>query len=463
MSKKNNRESRELTVEDRFDLMFGNNETEDETSEDWFHNKRDFAEQIAKSFGVSDPDDVEEPTSILKPSNIDDFEEETESNDTAEDVINMLGIKSGNEKDASKSKEKSDVKLTDSRNEKIVIRETSGIERAETVDKPEPPAVELWLNERTHVLHYSDRVRRFDMPLEVMRGDYIDGEGDVPSLEDFRNLYEKLVLSSLPVAAISELEFNMQYLYGYTFYKDMPFRFLHVGSTNDGVVFAYILEPDYRSNVLKTYTSLKEIGRVCSACRLLSFLVDPDINFTRIIFREASLNATLDNDSINHLQKELSIYGRNESMLIDALKDDPFASNEPSEDEMKDMANLKGSIFIYKNWRDMFNEFTKEKSNIPEIFSPEVAHRCDDDDKTSADSDESEEEDLPTLAPKDEEERRSIMEAFGQSSDDDSDDIDDDEEDSDDSDEEEEEDISKFLKDDDDKDDGDDIIIDVKR
>ena len=104
MSKKNKNYNRELTVDDRFDLMFGSNETEDETSEkDWFHNKRDFAEQIAKSFGVSDPDDVEEPTSILKPSNIDDLNEETESNDTAEDVINMLGIKSNNDKKIAKS------------------------------------------------------------------------------------------------------------------------------------------------------------------------------------------------------------------------------------------------------------------------------------------------------------------------------------------------------------------------
>lgn len=476
MSKKNKNYNKELTVDDRFDLMFGNNETEDETSEkDWFHNKRDFAEQIAKSFGVSNSDDVEEPTSILKPSSIDDLNEDTESNDTAEDVITMLGIKSNNGKKAEKSEEKSETKLTDTRKAKIVTRETSRVEQVSTADRAETPRIELWFDEKTHVLHFSDGVRCLDMPLDIMNNDEKVTTNGIPSEEDFERLYEKLVVSSVPVAVLSEVAFRMQYLYTYTFYKAMPFRFMYIDRGNHKIVYAYVLDPNYQYNLMTTYTSLKETNRLSSAYRLLSLFTDVDVIFSRRMFAEHG-------DWVSDLRNELAIYGRCEEMLVSALKSDPVASSEPSEIDMKHIDELDGSVFIHEDAGDLYRDQIMGDSVLLNITVPETIlynnengddgddeetetpswrESDDDEDEFDSSNEDAEEEDIPILAPKDEEERRSIMEAFGQPSDDDDED---DEEDSDDSDEEEdEEDIAKFLKDDDDKDDGDDFIIDVKR
>lgn len=469
MSKKNKNYNRELTVDDRFDLMFGSDEAEDETGEkDWFHNKRDFAEQIARTFGVSDPDDIEEPTSILKPSNIDELEEETESNDSAEDVISMLGIKSDRDKPETVNKERSSA-------EKPATINT----REMAVDKPEIPAIELWLNEKSHVLHFSDGVRRIDMPIDIMDDDrYVVEHGEIPSMEEFEKLYRKLIFSSVPLKVMSEMSFRTQYLYGYTFYKAMPFRFLHVtGDINESdVVIAYALEPNYQYNLMKMYTSLKEIDHVCAAYSILMVLADAGTDYIRIIestkFHKPNENlARVTQDEINLL------YGRSDDMLTDALKNDPVASGEPTEDDMKAVGNLKDSVFIYTTWEDIRFHLNNDDCILAGLEIPGGApyeENWTDDDEDDEDEYEDEEssseptessmeseEDIPTLAPKDEEERRSIMEAFGQSSDD-SEDDEDDEEDSDDSDDEDD-DIAKFLKDDDDKDDGDDIMIDVKR
>lgn len=481
MSKKHKNYNRELTVDDRFDLMFGSNETEDETSEkDWFHNKRDFAEQIAKSFGVSDPDDVEEPTSILKPSNIDDLNEETESNDTAEDVINMLGIKSNNDKKMAKSEEKTESRSTDTRKAKIVTRETSRVEQV-AEDRAETPRIELWFNEKTHVLHFSDGIRCLDMPLDIMDSDEKVTTNGIPSEEDFEHLYEKLVASSVPVAVLSEVAFRMQYLYTYTFYKAMPFRFMYIDRGNHKIVYAYVLDPNYQYNLMTTYTSLKETNHLSSAYRLLSLFTDVDVIFSRRMFGKH------DEDCVSSLRNELAIYGRCEEMLGNALKSDPVASSEPSENDMKHVDELNNFIFIHEDASNLLshqvmgdsvllnitvpetvlynNDENSDDGDDEETETPSWREADDDEDESDSSDEDAEEEDIPTLAPKDEEERRSIMEAFGQPSDEEPDDDDeDDEEDSDDSDEEEEEeDIAKFLKDDDDKDDGDDFMIDVKR
>lgn len=470
MSKKN--KSRELTVEDRFELMFGNNDTEEDTSEkDWFYNKRDFAEQIAKSFGVSEPDDIEEPTSILKPSSIDDMDEKAESNDTAEDVISMLGIKSSKDVEPKKAeKEHADINK-----EEPTAHETAHVEYVATSDRTETPTIELWLNEKSHVLHFSDGIRRIDMPLDIMDADDGVTTKGVPSEEDFERLYERLVISSVPTAVLSEVAFRMQYMFTYTFYKGMPFRFMYVERNDSKFVFAYVLERNYQYNLMKTYTSLKEINRLSSAYRILSLFTDTGLLFGRNMLISISVFVD-DDDCVNRFRNELSIYDRCEEMLVDALKSDPVASGEPSENDMRHIDELDGSIFIHAEWNDLLSDQFDRHSIMSDIGVPETVlydkNDGEDDDDNSwnvldepedekePDESNEEEEDVPTLAPKDEEERRSIMEAFGQSSDDESDE---DDEDLDDSDEEEEEDIAKFLKDDDDKDDGDDIMIDVKR
>lgn len=447
---------RELTDEDRYNLLFGtSDETEPSGDSDpaviWGEYKNKFANKIANSSGDYDDETIEEPTSILKPESIDDAEDmsDDEFNDSAEDVISKLGIKRTDEA-APKAESKNAHEPNPSPSENDAHRNAP------------LPLIRLWFDESMHVIRYTDGVKATAVAVDMMNPDR--GSGELIDEAGFMKLYEDVVLASIPTAIMNETRFRMGLLYDITFYPKMPFRFL-IDQTH-GVVYAYALERGYLNTIKRMYESLKEIGRLNAGCAFMRMLTDPAFNFLNYSkYRNTIWGAdAIESNQIACISDEISMmYGRSEQLLMKAISEDPVASKSSSEADIHKLNELEGTILLYRkisvNGMDLTGRMSK---SIMSAFMPSIEDEDEseiDVEEDTCDNDNNDEE-IPVLAPKDEEERRSIMKVFGQDGESDESEDDDD----DDSDEypeiDETDDLSESLP----KDDGDadEFVMDVK-
>lgn len=445
---------RELTDEDRYNLLFGTSD-EAEPSDDsdpaviWGEYKNKFAKKIANNSGNYDDEDIEEPTSILKPESIDDVDDmaDDEFNDSAEDVINQLGIKRND--DAPKAESKN------------VDGPTPSPSESDTHRSAPLPLIRLWFDESMHVIRYTDGVKATAIAVDMMNPDR--NSGKLIDEDEFMKLYEDVVLASIPTAIMNETKFRMGLLYDITFYPKMPFRFI-IDQTH-GVVYAYALERGYLNTIKCMYESLKEIGRLNAGCAFMRMLTDPAFNFLNYSeYRNTIWGAeAIESHQITRIADEINMmYGRSEQLLMKAISEDPVASKPSSEADIHKLKELDGTILLYRkislNGIDLAGRMSK---SIMSAFMSSIEDEDEaetDVEEDTCDNDNNDEE-IPVLAPKDEEERRSIMKVFGQ--DEGPDESEDDDDDSDEYPEiDETDDLSESLP----KDDGDadEFVMDVK-
>lgn len=445
---------RELTDEDRYNLLFGTSDEAEPSGDSdpaviWGEYKNKFAKKIANSSGDYDDEDIEEPTSILKPESIDDVDDtaDDEFNDSAEDVINKLGIKRND-----------DVPKIESKNADVPTPSSSESDAHRSAPLP---LIRLWFDESMHVIRYTDGVKATAIAVDMMNPDR--NSGKLIDEDEFMKLYEDVVLASIPTAIMNETKFRMGLLYDITFYPKMPFRFI-IDQTH-GVVYAYALERGYLNTIKCMYESLKEIGRLNAGCAFMRMLTDPAFNFLNYSkYRNTIWGAeATESHQITRIADEISMmYGRSEHLLMKAISEDPVASKSSSEADIHKLNELNGTILLYRqisvNGADLVFRMS---TSIMSAFMPSI----EDEDEAETDVEEdtcdndSNDEEIPVLAPKDEEERRSIMKVFGQ--DEGPDESEDDDDDSDEYPEiDETDDLSESLP----KDDGDadEFVMDVK-